>query len=218
VNRAGETAVLTWKRVPDAELPEKMRGRGAWTLEFKAPSGPGFKRSEFIIRVVPSGDHWRADLGGMMGWEALTSVRYPSAAAAKVNVEEIVQAYLRNRRRDPSAWVDIESIADNSGVVRLEHRAEYNRAQIRKSPEPGTRAIRYGVKGRLAEDPRGLQVTLKWQGRILLGDVVDTYYQDHPPVGYRLKVRHFNREPWPIDPVPTAVRVLVRTYDEEEPA
>jgi hypothetical protein len=68
-------------------------------------------------------------------------------------------------------------------------------------------------KGRLVKSPLGAQVVMNWQGRELLGDVVDVREER----GYwKLTVRHFNGELWPVEPVLSAVRVLERTYDQEE--
>ena len=71
------------------------------------------------------------------------------------------------------------------------------------------RAIKHH-RGRLAEDPRGLIVSLAWHGRTLLGDVMACRYQEHPCAGFFLTVRHFNGEPWPIEPGASAVRVIER--------
>ena len=64
---------------------------------------------------------------------------------------------------------------------------------------------RFGLK----QDPRGAHVTLTYEGRKLLGTVVG-FYRD---VGARLKVRFMCGDPWPINPVASAVDVLERTYD-----
>lgn len=69
-------------------------------------------------------------------------------------------------------------------------------------------------KGRLAVNPIGWHVTMSWQGRVLLGEITGATYQEHGASGYRLTVRHFNGEPWPIEPIPVAVTVLERTYAE----
>lgn len=68
----------------------------------------------------------------------------------------------------------------------------------------------------IACDPRGAQVTLEYGGRMLLGDVTGVYYKPGPAGGTRLVVRHFNGEPWPIDPCAAAVQVFVREYESEE--
>jgi len=60
----------------------------------------------------------------------------------------------------------------------------------------------------------GAQVTLFWEGRELLGDVKGVREED----GHlRLRVSHFNGEPWPVEPLASEVDVLERTYDELEP-
>lgn len=46
--------------------------------------------------------------------------------------------------------------------------------------------------------------------RTLLGEVVDTF-TTHDGMT-RLRVRHFNGEPWPIEPLMCTVDVLVREY------
>jgi len=61
----------------------------------------------------------------------------------------------------------------------------------------------------LSCDPRHVQVSLNWKGRTLLGDVQGA--RRDPVTGATLlEVRHFNGEPWPIDPVALAVDVLDR--------
>lgn len=68
------------------------------------------------------------------------------------------------------------------------------------------------TKHGLACDPRGAQVSMQWQGRELLGDVIGC--RRDPVTGSTLlQVRHFNGEMWPIEPVALAVDVLVRKYE-----
>lgn len=67
---------------------------------------------------------------------------------------------------------------------------------------------RWGLKS----DPRGAHVRMEWQGRMLLGEVVETYLREVPS-GIMLKVKHFNGEPWPVDPGALAVDVLIRRED-----
>ena len=61
-------------------------------------------------------------------------------------------------------------------------------------------------------DPIGAQVSMPYRGRILLGDVVDSYRREVPS-GICLVVRHFNGEPWPFDPGFMAVDMLEREDD-----
>jgi len=61
----------------------------------------------------------------------------------------------------------------------------------------------------LTVNPVGAQVTLPWQGRTLLGDVVGCYRSETRGV-IHLIVRYFNGEPWPIEPAAVAVEVLER--------
>jgi hypothetical protein len=65
------------------------------------------------------------------------------------------------------------------------------------------------TKHGLKQDPRHAQVSLPWRGRELLGDVTGCY-RDETTGCVRLTVRHFNGEPWPIDPAAVAVNVLDR--------
>lgn len=74
-----------------------------------------------------------------------------------------------------------------------------------KCPQPT-----WYTKHGLAIDPRGFQVTMQWNGRTLLGDVTGVVYEDSPVPGFRLVVRHFNGDSWPIRPAPTSVVVLDR--------
>ena len=64
----------------------------------------------------------------------------------------------------------------------------------------------------LAKDYRGAQCTLQWNGRTLIGDIVDITYNDVRSI-YIAKVKYFNGEPWPIDPALSALEILERTYE-----
>jgi hypothetical protein len=57
----------------------------------------------------------------------------------------------------------------------------------------------------------GAQVTFLWEDRELLGDVIGVREEDGR---LRLRVRHFNGQPWPVEPLSSEVTVLERTYDE----
>jgi len=61
----------------------------------------------------------------------------------------------------------------------------------------------------LRSDPRGSQVMMPWRGRTLLGDVTEAY-RDETRGMVHLRVRHFNGEPWPLEPHIFAVDVLER--------
>ena len=63
-------------------------------------------------------------------------------------------------------------------------------------------------RGRLAESLIGRHVELPYGDRMLLGEVVGIRWKDHPPTGYKLTVRHFNGEPWPVEASVGAVYVL----------
>ena len=60
---------------------------------------------------------------------------------------------------------------------------------------------------------RGAHVKLNYEGRTLLGEIVSIRYRNGPPSGYFLTVKHFNGEPWPIQPNAGSVRLLVRDND-----
>lgn len=77
-----------------------------------------------------------------------------------------------------------------------------------------TNTIKFATdnKFRLAVNPVGSQVTLKYAGRELIGDVKDVY-RNEITGSTHLKVNHFNGESWPIDPTFYSVSVLERTYD-----
>jgi hypothetical protein len=64
---------------------------------------------------------------------------------------------------------------------------------------------KFGMKS----NPVGAQVMLEWKGRTLLGDVLAVGY-DSVCGCFRLSVRHFNGEMWPVQPSALAVDVLVR--------
>ncbi len=55
----------------------------------------------------------------------------------------------------------------------------------------------------------GAQVTLEWDGRTLLGDVVGQH-RDAVRGIWLATVRHFNGEPWPIVPALSALNILER--------
>ncbi len=59
--------------------------------------------------------------------------------------------------------------------------------------------------------PSGMQVVYKHEGRTLLGDVISAFRDDEAQT--RLRVRHFNGESWPVDPVASTVEVLERILD-----
>jgi hypothetical protein len=81
--------------------------------------------------------------------------------------------------------------------------------------QDGTRLIKFNRFG-IQEDPTHAQVVMPYQGRNLLGDVKGWRLERAPHGGQHvvLDVRHFNGEAWPVQPVATAVRVLVRTFEE----
>ena len=54
-------------------------------------------------------------------------------------------------------------------------------------------------RGFLVCDPRHAQVAFDYRGVHLLGDVREAFY-DEVTGCQRLRVTHFNGEPWPIDP------------------
>lgn len=61
----------------------------------------------------------------------------------------------------------------------------------------------------------GVHCVLPWKGRDLIGEIVDHWYQDSSPEGTFLRVKHFNGEPWPVNPNAGAVRILVRREGAE---
>jgi hypothetical protein len=79
----------------------------------------------------------------------------------------------------------------------------------------GYTALRRGRGRYHVNDLRGAHVRMPWKGRVLLGEVVDQYFQDFTPTGWHFKVRHFNGEPWPIDPTPAVVEVLLRRTGDD---
>lgn len=69
------------------------------------------------------------------------------------------------------------------------------------------RKIKMGRRGGLGENPIGLHVSFHSRERHLLGEVTGYFYSD--TLGQvLLEVRHFNGEPWPIEPTFTAVNVI----------
>ena len=51
----------------------------------------------------------------------------------------------------------------------------------------------------------GEHVSMRWKGRDLLGTVTAV---DNDVDGIRIRVRHFNGEPWPVVPWATSVEVI----------
>lgn len=79
-----------------------------------------------------------------------------------------------------------------------------------RSQEITSSKLPHGKFG-LKVDPRGAQVSMPYQGRTLLGDVVGFYKREFPTCSMRLQVRSFNGEAWPFDPSSYDVNVLVRS-------
>jgi hypothetical protein len=67
---------------------------------------------------------------------------------------------------------------------------------------------KYGFK----YDPRGMQVTMNYDGRSLLGEI-NGVARDEISGTTVLEVRHFCGDEWPIRPQVFAVEVLERTYE-----
>lgn len=78
-----------------------------------------------------------------------------------------------------------------------------------------SRPVKFSRFG-LDENPVGFQVMLKIRERTYLGDVTGFYRREGVAPVTMLKVRHFNGEPWPFDPAASAVRVLDRSWPEEQ--
>lgn len=72
----------------------------------------------------------------------------------------------------------------------------------------------YGKFGPLV-DPVGEYVSMDYGGRKLLGEVTGIYLRDIPR-NIMAKVRHFNGEAWPIEPVLTALTWIKQEGREGE--
>jgi len=70
----------------------------------------------------------------------------------------------------------------------------------------GERKFTYGKFG-LTENPIGKHVSMPWEERKLLGEVVGITYDDVRGM-LHLKVKHFCGDPWPVSPVVSAVTIL----------
>lgn len=68
------------------------------------------------------------------------------------------------------------------------------------------RKLKFGRWG-LMENPKQLHCAFDYSGRTYLGNIEQAFY-DHVTGTTRLKVRHFNGEPWPVDPPAANVRIL----------
>lgn len=77
----------------------------------------------------------------------------------------------------------------------------------------GLRTLRFS-RGRLMEDPRGLDVIWNACGRKYLARVYDVEYREFGCAGIYLKVRHFNGEDAP-DVSAFAVKALDRNWERE---
>jgi hypothetical protein len=64
-------------------------------------------------------------------------------------------------------------------------------------------------------DLRHSHVTMTWKGKKLLGEITGQSVVTAPggTVAVRLTVRHFNGDPWPVEPTPGAVYLLEREYE-----
>ena len=60
-------------------------------------------------------------------------------------------------------------------------------------------------------------VACRYGDRLLLGEAYHLYYYDGPGPTYRLRVRHFNGQPWPFDPPYSAVLPLERDTTPANP-
>jgi len=58
-------------------------------------------------------------------------------------------------------------------------------------------------------DYRGAHVTLTWNGRMLLGEIVGIFREEYPS-SVKASVRHFNGEAWPMVPALSALEILDR--------
>jgi len=66
------------------------------------------------------------------------------------------------------------------------------------------------IKHRPKHDYTGAHVTLNHDGRTLLGVIAEIC-----PDELLCIVKHFNGEPWPINPSLSRLEILERTYQEE---
>lgn len=64
------------------------------------------------------------------------------------------------------------------------------------------KANRWGM-----ENLVGLIVTMRCQGRLYLGEVKEMWRDDVTST-FRIRVNHFNGEPWPIEPSASSVQVV----------
>lgn len=67
----------------------------------------------------------------------------------------------------------------------------------------------------LAQDPRRGHCTYQYQGRQILGEVIGVTRSENRGFTF-LKVRFFNGEPWPIDPIAANVEMLERDYETND--
>jgi hypothetical protein len=96
---------------------QHVEAHDAWTRVYEFAAVPGFSRTrEQAIAVRREGDHWRADLSSMMGFETLTPIHYPTAKAARDDVDHIM--YVFKQVRAKGAEMDLQSMVGNDGRIR----------------------------------------------------------------------------------------------------
>jgi hypothetical protein len=92
------------------------------------------------------------------------------------------------------------------GIVRAETR---HKSPVRARILKGIDALRpKPLPIGAARVPIGAHVVRDFEGRKLIGEVVESFERTGC---MRLRVKHFNGEPWPVEPLANSVEVLDRT-------
>lgn len=111
VNRAGGNPTK-WEHVPEHD---------AWIKEFRFPAVAGWSKTTSqgvaVRRESKGSKDWRIDRTMFgSGWEAMTSTRYKSAAAAKRDADKIFKVFTAARAK--GAAIDLDSMVGNDGQIR----------------------------------------------------------------------------------------------------
>ena len=67
----------------------------------------------------------------------------------------------------------------------------------------------------LAQNPIGGHCTYEHEGRTLIGEVTGVVLEQGYCNRLKLQVKHFNGEPWPVQPMAVLVDMLERNYQTD---
>lgn len=185
-------------------------GRGRQVAVREADPSSGFRWH------VSSGAHAtkRAPQPGKPSKSALREFDRADSAAQRASSEATDASDPDGPRFNPKVSARLHEIARETnlkaaaladalgfdGVADLRRRSAERHTDV-------THATKRKAKAGLAEDPRWQHVWMNYKGRKLLGTIRDVR-QDRGTGKTRLIVQHFNGEPWPLEPISSAVNVI----------